>query len=82
MRKENGFAETIAKEAKESLQPIPEEKEARSDEHDTHVGAYFSEDVYIQLKVIGAEKRMKVREMLAEALNMYFRLHKKPPIAS
>ena len=82
MKKNKGFADTIAKEAESNLQPVPEEKETKSDEHDTHVGAYFSEDVYIQLKVIGAEKRMKVREMLAEALNMYFRLHKKPPIAS
>ena len=82
MKKNNGFADTIAKDAEVNLQPVPDEKQNTGDEHDTHVGGYFNEDVYIQLKVIGAEQRMQVREMLAEALNMYFRLHKKPPIAS
>ena len=82
MRKNNGFAETIAKDAENNLQPVPDERLNTGNEHDTHIGGYFSEDVYIQMKIIGAEKKLKMREILAEAMNMYFRLHKKPPIAS
>ena len=82
MSKKSGFADTIAQEAEKNLQPVPETRQVKTDEHDTHIGGYFSEDVYIQMKIIGAEKNMKMREMLAEAFNMFFRVHKKPPIAS
>ena len=46
-----------------------------------HIGGYFSNDVYTQLKVLGAETGMTTQDMLAEGLNAVFRMHDKPPIA-
>ena len=46
-----------------------------------HIGGYFNEKVYRQLKVIGAEEDMTTQDMLAQALNAFFRIHDKPPIA-
>ncbi len=46
-----------------------------------HIGGYFSEDVYRQLKHLGIENNMTTQDILAEALNAIFRMHDKPPIA-
>lgn len=46
-----------------------------------HIGGYFSEDVYRQLKIVGAEKGLTTQDILTEALNAFFRMHDKPPIA-
>ena len=46
-----------------------------------HIGAYFDEDVYRQVRMIAAKKGLPIRLVLAEALNTYFRLNDMPPIA-
>lgn len=47
-----------------------------------HIGGYFGKDVWAQLKIMGVEKGgMTLQEMLAEALNNYFKVNDKPPIA-
>ena len=46
-----------------------------------HIGGYFDEAVYRQLKIVGAEKGLTTQGILTEALNAFFRLHDKPPIA-
>lgn len=46
-----------------------------------HIGGYFNEDVYRQVKIIGAEKGLTTQDILAEGLNAVFRMHDKPPIA-
>lgn len=51
------------------------------------VGAHFDPSVGRQLEMLRAElqidrkQKVTVRAMLAEALNMYFKKHSKPPIA-
>ena len=51
------------------------------------VGAHFDPSVGRQLEMLRAElqidrkRKVTVRAMLAEALNMYFKKHGKPPIA-
>ena len=71
----------------EELQPKPDvvalkepaAKEAKPKRR--HIGGYFDEKVYRQLKVIGAEEDMTTQDMLAQALNAFFLIHDKPPIA-
>ncbi len=46
-----------------------------------HIGGYFNDDVYRQLKHLGVENNMTTQDILAEALNAFFRMHNKPPIA-
>ncbi|MDE0634768.1 MAG: hypothetical protein OXI43_02790 [Candidatus Poribacteria bacterium] len=46
-----------------------------------HIGIYVDEDVHTQLKIIGIEKKMTVQQMGVEALNAFFKLNDKPPIA-
>lgn len=46
-----------------------------------HIGGYFNDNVYRQMKHIGVENDMTTQDMLAEALNAFFRMHDKPPIA-
>lgn len=46
-----------------------------------HIGGYFNNDVYTQLKILGAETGMTTQDILAEGLNAVFRLYDKPPIA-
>ncbi|MYC75700.1 hypothetical protein F4X10_08055 [Candidatus Poribacteria bacterium] len=52
-----------------------------SREKKKHIGGYFDEAVYRQMKHIGIEKGMTTQDILKEALNAFFRLHDKPPIA-
>ncbi len=59
-------------------QPKPAEKAKPKKKH---IGGYFSNDVYTQLKILGAETGMTTQDMLAEGLNAVFRMHDKPPIA-
>ena len=69
------------------LQPKTEQKasEAKTVENvkskKRHIGGYFNDDVYRQLKHIGVENDMTTQDILAEALNAFFRMHDKPPIA-
>lgn len=47
-----------------------------------HIGGYFDTKVWAQLKIMSVEKGgMTLQEMLAEALNNYFTVNDKPPIA-
>ena len=46
-----------------------------------HIGGYFDNNVYTQMKVLCAETGMTTQDMLAEGLNAVFRMHDKPPIA-
>jgi hypothetical protein len=46
-----------------------------------HIGGYFSNAVYTQVKILGAETGMTTQEILTEGLNAVFRMHDKPPIA-
>ena len=46
-----------------------------------HIGGYFNNDVYTQMKILCAETGMTTQEILTEGLNAVFRMHDKPPIA-
>ena len=52
-----------------------------SREKKKHIGGYFDEAVYRQMKHIGIEKNMTTQDILKDALNAFFRMHDKPPIA-
>ena len=56
-------------------------KVAPSREKKKHIGGYFDEAVYRQMKHIGVEKNMTTQDILKDALNAFFRMHDKPPIA-
>jgi hypothetical protein len=45
------------------------------------IAAFFPEDVRSQLKVVAAEQRRDVQDLLAEALNLIFVKYGKPEIA-
>lgn len=92
--KKKGLAETFLKNEEklqqstqpEQTTPVPVEPEkkavARTRVGKRHIGGYFEEKVWAQLKIMGVEKGgMTVQEMLAEALNNYFKVNDKPPIA-
>lgn len=61
--------------------PTDKKKVAPSRENKIHIGGYFSEPVYRQLKILGIEKRKSTQGMLREMLNDYFERNGKPPIA-
>ena len=74
------------------LQPKPELEVVESEPTDTkkvapsrqkkkHIGGYFNEAAYRQMKHLGIEKNMTTQDILKEALNAFFRMHDKPPIA-
>lgn len=46
-----------------------------------HIGIYVDEEVHTQLKMLGIEKKMTIQQMGLEALNAFFKLNDKPPIA-
>lgn len=47
-----------------------------------HIGGYFENEVWAQLKIMSVEKGgLTLQDMLAEALNNYFKVNDKPPIA-
>ena len=56
-------------------------KIAPSREKKKHIGGYFDEAVYRQMKHIGIEKNMTTQDILTAALNAWFQMHDKPPIA-
>ena len=61
--------------------PTEKKKVAPSREKKKHIGGYFDEAVYRQMKHLGVEKNMTTQDILKDALNAFFRLHDKPPIA-
>ena len=61
--------------------PTASKKVAPSREKKKHIGGYFDEAVYRQMKHIGVERNMTTQEILADALNGFFQRNDKPPIA-
>ena len=61
--------------------PMEKKKVAPSREKKKHIGGYFDEAVYRQMKHIGVEKGMTTQDILAEALNGFFERNDKPTIA-
>ena len=61
--------------------PTDPKKVAPSREKKKHIGGYFDEAVYRQMKHLGIEKNMTTQDILAAALNAFFQIHDKPPIA-
>ena len=57
-------------------QPVKTDKPKKK-----HIGGYFDNDVYTQMKILCAETGMTTQDVLAEGLNAVFRMHDKPPIA-
>lgn len=82
MNNRKGFAGKVAKQAEKNLQPVPaDEAVVPRKEKTVHIGGHFSEEVHMQLKLLAIEKKMKLREVLADAFNMYLRSNNKSPIA-
>lgn len=92
--KKKGLAETFIKNEQQLQQsnqneetPTPVEQPVKKPIANTrtgkkHIGGYFEEKVWAQLKIMSVEKGgMTLQEMLAEALNNYFKVNDKPPIA-
>ena len=92
--KKKGLAETFIKNEEQLQQstqpeqttPAPAEPKkklvANSRVGKRHIGGYFEEKVWAQLKIMSVEKGgITLQEMLAEALNNYFTVNDKPPIA-
>lgn len=82
MSKRKGFADQVEKQAKKNLIPTDDQESvAPSEEKTVHIGGHFPEEVHTQLKLLAVEKKMKLREVLADAFNKYLQLNKKPPVA-
>lgn len=92
--KKKGLAETFIKneerlqqsEQQENGSPAPTESKPipkpNTRTGKKHIGGYFDTDVWAQLKILGVEKGgMTLQDILAEALNTYFTVNDKPPIA-
>ena len=62
-------------------QATPKKEVAPSRKKKKHIGGYFDEAVYRQMKHIGIEKGMTTQDILTAALNAWFQIHDKPPIA-
>ena len=82
MNKRKGFAGKVAQQAEKHLQPVPTDNQESVEPVKTvHIGGHFSKEIHTQLKLLAVEKDMKLRDVLADAFNMYLQFHKKPPIA-
>lgn len=79
--KENEQPQKPELEVIESVQGTAKKKVAPSREKKKHIGGYFDEAVYRQMKHLGIEKNMTTQDILRDALNAFFRIHDKPPIA-
>ena len=61
--------------------PTDRKKVVPSRKKKKHIGGYFDEAVYRQMKHIGIERGMTTQEILSDALNGFFERNDKPPIA-
>jgi hypothetical protein len=61
--------------------PAPRAVKTRSREGAVQIAAFFPEDVRTQLKVLAAEQRREVQDLMAEALNLIFVKYGKAEIA-
>ena len=86
MGKTNGnIAEILKQTASEQRQPEPEtpEPEPKPTSRDGKKAftTYFDEDTHTQLKIMSIEQKTSMHEIMIKALNVYFELNNKPPIA-
>ena len=65
----------------EVVEPQPKPTAEAETPKKKHIGGYFSNEVYTQVKILGAETGMTTQEILTQGLNAVFRMHDKPPIA-
>ena len=65
----------------EVVEPQPKPTAESETPKKKHIGGYFSNEVYTQVKILGAETGMTTQEILTQGLNAVFRMHDKPPIA-
>lgn len=92
--KKKGLAETFMKneerlqqsEHPEEVSPAPTQSEPipkpNTRTGKKHIGGYFDINVWAQLKIMSVEKGgVTLQDMLTEALNNYFTVNDKPPIA-
>ena len=61
--------------------PTPASVRPPSRQGAVQIAAFFPEDVRAQLKVVAAEQRRDVQDLLAEAINLIFVKYGKPEIA-
>ncbi len=61
--------------------PTPRAIKTRSREGAVQIAAFFPEEVRAQLKVLAAEQRREVQDLMAEALNLIFVKYGKAEIA-
>ena len=83
MSKKTSLAEAFKVEQDE-LQPkleVVESQKKSTKPKKRHIGGYFDETVYRQVKIVGAEEGLTTQDILTETLNAFFRMHDKPPIA-
>ena len=66
---------------KPQLEIIESKPAAEEEPKKKHIGGYFPLNVYMQMKILCAERDMTTQEFLTEGLNAVFRMHDKPPIA-
>lgn len=92
--KKKGLAETFIKneerlqqsEQPEEVSPAPTEFQPKPKPNTRtgkkHIGGYFDTNTWAQLKIMSVEKGgMTLQQMLTEAINNYFKVNNKPPIA-
>ena len=61
--------------------PAPKTRSYPSREGKTSVQFFLNKDAHRQLKIVSAETDKSNQEILIEALNAWFLMHDKPPIA-
>ena len=61
--------------------PASPKGKARSREGAVQIAAFFPEEVRTQLKMLAAEQRREIQDLLAEGLNMVFMRYGKAEIA-
>lgn len=61
--------------------PTPRAVKTRSREGAVQIAAFFPEEVRAQLKILAAEQRREVQDLMAEALNLIFVKYGKAEIA-
>ena len=63
------------------LQPNPKSERPPSRYGKTGFTTYFDEAAHTQLKILAIEQKTSMHEIMIKALNVYFELNNKPPIA-
>ena len=75
----------LAEPASPGPQPVPApgraHRTAGSRDAKAHVGGYYPPEVNRQLRILAADERTTIEDLLAEALNDLFQKHGRPEIA-